>query len=90
MKKILAILTAAIFFITFVQPGMAFAAETGDTSAISGLEDMSAMTDEEAAAYVDELIAAIQVQEATAETNAQCALAKAAWDALTDEQKELV
>ena len=57
---------------------------------ISGLEDMSEMTDEEAAAYVDELIAAIQVQEADPDTNKNCALAKAAWDALTDEQKKLV
>ncbi|MBQ1715133.1 MAG: sirohydrochlorin cobaltochelatase [Firmicutes bacterium] len=49
-----------------------------------------AMTDEEAAAAVDELIAAIQVQERTEETDAQCLAAKEAWDALTDAQKELV
>ncbi len=36
------------------------------------------------------LIDAIYVQEWTEETDAQCAAAKAAWDALTDEQKELV
>jgi len=42
------------------------------------------------AAAVDELIAAIQVQERTDDTDAQCEAAKAAWDALTDEQKELV
>ena len=48
-----------------------------------------AMTDEEAAAAVDELIAAIQVQERTEETDAQCLAAKEAWDALTDAQKEL-
>ena len=49
-----------------------------------------AMTDEEAAAAVDELIAAIQVQERTEETDAQCLAAKEAWDALTDAQKEFV
>ena len=46
--------------------------------------------DKTAAAAVDELIAAIQVQERTDETDAQCEAAKAAWDALTDAQKELV
>ena len=47
-------------------------------------------SDEEAAAKVDELIAAIQVQERTETTDADCEAAKAAWDALTDAQKELV
>ncbi len=46
--------------------------------------------DAAAAAAVDEMIAAIQVQERTDETDAQCEAAKAAWDALTDAQKELV
>lgn len=46
--------------------------------------------DEEAAAAVDELIAAIQVQERTETTDADCEAAKAAWDALTDAQKALV
>ena len=36
------------------------------------------------------LIDAIYVQERTETTDADCAAAKAAWDALTDEQKELV
>ena len=43
-----------------------------------------------AAAAVDELIAAIQVQEWTEGNDERCAAAKAAWDALTDAQKELV
>ena len=47
-------------------------------------------TDAEAAARVAALIDAIYVQERTEATDAQCAAAKAAWDALTDEQKELV
>ncbi|MBQ6390649.1 MAG: sirohydrochlorin cobaltochelatase [Eggerthellaceae bacterium] len=46
--------------------------------------------DQAAAAAVDELIAAIQVQERTDTTDADCKAAKAAWDALTDAQKELV
>ena len=47
-------------------------------------------SDEEAAAKVDELIAAIQVQERTETTDADCEAAKAAWDDLTDAQKALV
>ena len=46
--------------------------------------------DKEAAAAVDELIAVIQAQEWTEETDAQIEAAKAGWDALTDAQKELV
>ena len=46
--------------------------------------------DHAAAAEVAALIDAIYVQERNENTDAQCAAAKAAWDALTDEQKELV
>lgn len=46
--------------------------------------------DQAAADHVAELIDAIYVQERTEETDALCAEAKAAWDSLTDEQKELV
>lgn len=46
--------------------------------------------DQAAADHVAELIDAIYVQSRTEETDTQCAEAKAAWDALTDEQKELV
>ena len=46
--------------------------------------------DQAAADHAAELIDAIYVQERTAETDELCAEAKAAWDALTDEQKELI
>lgn len=49
-----------------------------------------AETDQEAADAVAALIDAIYVQSRTEETDAQCEAAKAAWDALTDAQKELV
>ena len=42
------------------------------------------------AKHVADLIDAIYVQKATATTEADCKAAKAAWDALTDTQKELV
>ena len=47
-------------------------------------------TDQEKADRVAALIDAIYVQTRTDETDALCAEAKAAWDALTDEQRELV
>ena len=46
--------------------------------------------DQKAADEVAALIDAIYVQKRTDETDKQCADAKAAWDALTDAQKELV
>ena len=46
--------------------------------------------DEMAAKNVADLIDAIYVQERNENTDAQCEAAKAAWDALTDAQKELV
>lgn len=46
--------------------------------------------DREAADAVAEMIDAIYVQERTEDTDAQCEAAKAAWDALTEEQKALV
>ena len=58
--------------------------------AAMGVAAFAEDADKAAAAAVDELIAAIQVQERTEETDAQCEAAKAAWDALTDAQKELV
>ena len=47
-------------------------------------------SDQEAADHVADLIDGIYVQERTDQTDAQCEEAKAAWDALTDTQKELV
>ena len=47
-------------------------------------------TDQELADEVGKLIDAIYVQEWTDKTDKQCAAAKAAWDKLTDAQKELV
>ncbi len=46
--------------------------------------------DQKAADEVAAMIDAIYVQQRTDETDKQCADAKAAWDALTDAQKELV
>ena len=57
----------------------------GTASAFAAGSDDQAAADEVAA-----MIDAIYVQQRTQDTDAQCAAAKAAWDALTEEQKELV
>lgn len=62
--------------------------EAEETEAVS--EEASEVSDQEAADKVAALIDAIYVQERTDDTDTQCAEAKAAWDALTDAQKELV
>ncbi len=63
----------------------------GEEQEEAGAEaEEEAVTDQEAADAVTALIDAIYVQERTDETDEQCAQAKAAWDALTDAQKELV
>ena len=68
--------------------------ESGENDEISDQADESGENDETsdqaAADEVAALIDAIYVQERTEDTDAQCAQAKAAWDALTDVQKELV
>ena len=66
------------------------AASSAAGSAAASSEVSSEEADELAAKNVADLIDAIYVQERTDDTDAQCAAAKAAWDALTDAQKELV
>ena len=66
------------------------AASSTAGSAAASSEVSSEEADELAAQNVADLIDAIYVQERTDDTDAQCAAAKAAWDALTDAQKELV
>ena len=61
------------------------ASEEETTEAVEAADDDQAKADEVAA-----LIDAIYVQERTDDTDEQCKAAKEAWDALTDEQKELV
>ena len=63
----------------------------GESAAESTAEDAGeGDADEVAAKNCADLIDAIYVQERSADTDAQCEAAKAAWDALTDTQKELV
>lgn len=79
-KKIVAVLCAAAMC-SMMPMGVYAEGETA-TEAVSA--------DQEAADKVASLIDAIYVQQRTDETDQQCLDAKAAWDALTDEQKALV
>ena len=87
-KKTLAVLLACMMTVTaFTGCGNKKETVTEDvqTEATEEVVDDQAKADEVAA-----LIDAIYVQERTDDTDEQCAAAKAAWDALTDAQKELV
>ena len=66
------------------------AASSTAASSAAASEVSSEETDEMAAKNVADLIDAIYVQERNENTDAQCEAAKAAWDALTDAQKEMV
>lgn len=64
--------------------------EAVQTEAAAQTDAETEVDDQAAADHVAELIDAIYVQTRTDDTDAQCAEAKEAWDALTDAQKELV
>ena len=68
----------------------AAAADTAAESAAAADTTAAAKTDEELAAECAALIDKIYVQERTETTDADIAAARAAWDALTDEQKAMV
>ncbi|MBR5050692.1 MAG: sirohydrochlorin cobaltochelatase, partial [Desulfovibrio sp.] len=83
MKKKIALFLALVMLLSIGMMSAVSAFAEGETAEPSE-------EDKEAAAKVAELIDAIYVQERTETTDADCAAAKAAWDALTDAQKELV
>ena len=87
MKKALAFLMAAVMLMSMLTAcgNKDVADDTKDNNDVNTEE-----TDKAAADKVAALIDAIYVQERTEETDAQCEAAKAAWDALTDDQKALV
>ena len=98
-KRFLAVSMAVVVVL-----GMALATGCGgstdgaaDAAASAGAEAADAVSAaeegagaEDAVAEVNALIEAIQVQEWTETTEADCAAAKAAYDALTDEQKDML
>ena len=70
--------------------GAASGTASSTAASAASSEASSEEADEMAAKNVADLIDAIYVQERNENTDAQCEAAKAAWDALTDAQKELV
>ena len=93
-KKLTAILLSGAMTVSMAA-GYAAPVLAGEDRAVTqnygrDAESTAAGDDQAAADEVAALIDAIYVQERTDETDAQCAAAKAAWDALTDAQKELV
>ncbi len=111
MKKLLALLLAAVMLLSVLSacsssadaPADTQSAETETTEPTpeetkeetkeeepAAEEPTQEELDQAAADEVAAMIDAIYVQTRTDETDAQCEAAKAAWDALTDEQKALV
>ena len=95
-RRNLALLCAAVLSSSMIAacgtseiPVATTAAETQAESSTAESE-AEKNSDKEAADHVAELIDSIYVQEWNEDTDKQCREAKAAWDALTDEQKELV
>ena len=96
-----AAVAAALALTTALLAGCGSTAATGESAAESTSASESEAesteetadegeTDEVAAKNCADLIDAIYVQERNDDTDAQCEAAKAAWDALTDTQKEMV
>lgn len=101
MRKKMSLLLAALMVLVFclsgcskeeepAAPAPAGEAETPEETPEEPEAPGEEASDQEKADEVAALIDAIYVQKRTDETDAQCAAAKAAWDALTDAQKELV
>ena len=90
MKRTTALITSAALLAALLAGcGQTAPAGSGSASASSAASDQTD-PDQAAADQVAALIDAIYVQQRTDDTDAQCAAAKAAWDALTDTQKALV
>ena len=91
MKKLIAVLcVAAMLCLMLAGCGGQTKPAEDTTPPAEDTTPEGSVSDQEAADAVAALIDAIYVQTWTEETEAQCLAAKAAWDALTDEQKELV
>lgn len=94
MKKnlsaiLLIVMMSAVMVMTGCSGGEQKSAETA-VSTEETAQTADADADQKAADEVAALIDAIYVQQRTDDTDEQCRMAKEAWDALTDAQKELV
>ena len=89
-KKFLALALATVLTCAMISGCGSKPATTSEETTAAEAETEAVNDDQAAADNVAALIDAIYVQEWTEQTEAQCAEAKAAWDALTDAQKEMV
>ena len=88
MKKLVALLLAMCIAASLVGCGSQKSETPDNVGEVSSANPVS--DDQAAADEVSKMIDAIYVQERNENTDEQCEAAKAAWDALTDTQKELV
>ena len=88
MKKLVALLLAICIATSLAACGSQESETSDNLGEVSSTNPVS--DDQAAADEVAKLIDAIYVQERNENTDEQCEAAKAAWDALTDTQKELV
>ena len=88
MKKFVALLIAMCIATSLAACGSQESETSDNLGEVSSTNPVS--DDQAAADEVAKLIDAIYVQERNENTDEQCEAAKAAWDALTDAQKELV
>ena len=88
MKKLVALLLAMCIATSLVGCGSQKSETSDNVGEVSSANPVS--DDQAAADEVSKMIDAIYVQERNENTDEQCEAAKAAWDALTDAQKELV
>ena len=88
-KKLIAALLTATMAMSLLAGCGSSDSKSSDTDSKESTESTEE-SDQEAADKVADLIDAIYVQERTEDTDKQCEEAKAAWDKLTDAQKELV
>ena len=88
MKKLVALLLAMCIATSLVGCGSQKSETSDNLGEVSSANPVS--DDQAAADEVSKMIDAIYVQERNENTDEQCEAAKAAWDALTDAQKELV
>lgn len=86
-KRLIAALLTTVMTGTLLLTGCA---DTEKAEKQEETKESAGDMDQKAADEVAALIDAIYVQERTDQTDEQCKEAKEAWDALTDEQKELV
>lgn len=88
IKKLIALLLATCIVASLAACGSQESETSDNLGEVSSTNPVS--DDQAAADEVAKLIDAIYVQERNENTDEQCEAAKAAWDALTDAQKELV